>query len=143
MSAEPSKRRERETKLVELFHGAPIAQSTGMRLHYNEAGQAIFEMPYNLHYDHALKGIHGGIIAMMIDNAGWFTVAPHFNHWIATVEFSTRLLEPVQKEDLISIGEIVRLGKTLAVCRMEVRTAAKRLIATGSGTFMVTTVALE
>jgi acyl-coenzyme A thioesterase PaaI-like protein len=40
-------------------------------------------------------------------------------------------------------GEIVRLGKTLAVCRMEVHTAAKRLIATGAGTFMVTTVALE
>jgi uncharacterized protein (TIGR00369 family) len=143
MPIDPIQRRERETRLVELFHGAPIAQNTGMRLRYNEAGQACFDMPYNPRFDHALGGVHGGLIATLIDNAGWFTVAPNFHYWIATVEFSTRLLEHVQKEDLYSIGKIVRLGKTLAVCEMEVRTAKQRLIATGAGTFMVTTVALD
>src|SRR5262245_24933642 len=132
--------KERQDRLVELFHGAPIAKTTGRRLHYNEAGQAVLEMPYNAGFDPALHQVHGGLIATMIDNAGWFTVAPRFEHWIATVEFSTRLHEPVEKETLTSSGRIIRLGKRLASCEVEVKTPQGRLIATGAGTFTVTSV---
>jgi uncharacterized protein (TIGR00369 family) len=135
-----SPQKERQEKLTQLFHGAPIAKTTGMRLRYNEDGQAIFEMPYHPGFDHALHQVHGGLIATMIDNAGWFTVAPHFDRWVATVEFSTRLHEPVEKETLISIGRIIRLGKRLVSCEMQVKTLQNRLIATGSGTFTVTSV---
>ena len=135
--------KERQQKLVELFHGAPIAQVFGMRMEYNDQDQAIFRLPYNPSFDHALKGIHGGVIATMIDNAGWFTAAPYFETWIATVEFSTRLLEPVAGEELISVGTIVRLGKRLAVTDMEVKTAKDRLVAKGSGTFTVTGVSID
>ena len=58
----------------------------------------------------------------MLDNAGWFTAAVHYDSWIATVEFETRLLEHVQAEELIATGEIVRLGKRITVT-------------TGSGTY--------
>jgi uncharacterized protein (TIGR00369 family) len=128
----------RQKRLVEIFHGSPIAQVTGMRMHYNEAGQAIFTMPYNPNFDHAMHQVHGGLIAIMIDNAGWFTLAPHFDHWIATVEFNTRLHEPVAKEVIISTGKIIRLGKRMSSCEMEVKTQKGRLIATGAGTFLVT-----
>lgn len=135
---------QRQQRLIRLFNeSAPIAQSMGMTLRYNEKGQAIFEMPHNPRFDHALDGIHGGVIATLLDNAGWFTVAPNFDHWIATIEFSTRLHEPVAKTDLYSIGRIVRIGKRLASAEMEVRTAKDRLIATGSGTFTVTSVPLD
>ena len=111
-----------------------------MRMHYNEADQAIFTTHYNPNFDHALHQIHGGLIAMMIDNAGWFTVAPHFDYWVATVEFNIRLHEPVAKETLISIGKIVHLGKRLSSCEMEVKSSAGNLIATGAGSFLVTNV---
>jgi uncharacterized protein (TIGR00369 family) len=97
-------------------------------------------MPYNPNFDHALHQVHGGLIALMIDNAGWFTVAPHFDHWVATVEFSTRLHEPVEKQTLISTGNIIRLGKRISSCEMEVKTSEGSLVATGSGSFLVTTV---
>jgi uncharacterized protein (TIGR00369 family) len=129
----------KQKRFIDLFHGAPIAKTTGMRLSYNDAGQAIFTMPYNPNFDHALHQVHGGLIATMIDNAGWFTAAPHFDHWVATVEFTTRLHEPVEKETLISTGRIIRLGKRLTSCEMEVKTPKGQLIATGSGTFLVTT----
>lgn len=130
----------RQNRLVEIFHGSPIAKVTGMRMQYNKEGQAVFTMPYNPNFDHALHQVHGGLIALMIDTAGWFTVASHFDHWVATVEFTTRLHEPVEKEMLISMGKIVHLGKRLSSCEMEVKTEAGRLIATGSGSFLVTTV---
>src|SRR5262249_51773965 len=104
---------------------------------------AVFHMPYNPNFDHALHQVHGGLIATMIDNAGWFTVAPHFDHWIATVEFTTRLHEPVAEEELISTGNIVRLGKRLASWEMTRQTVEGRLIAAGAGTFTVTGVAFE
>ncbi|HSB45037.1 MAG TPA: hypothetical protein VLD60_08500, partial [Nitrospira sp.] len=86
--------------MIDLFLGAPSQKAAGMTLRYNEEGQAVFEMPYNPNYDHAMGAIHGSVFGMMIDNAGWFTVAPHYENWIVTVEFSTRLHEPVSREDL-------------------------------------------
>ncbi len=129
---------QRQEELVELFHGSRIHRITGMRLSYTEDGRARFDMPYNPNFDHALDGVHGGLIATLIDNAGWFTAAARYDTWIATVEFQVRLLEPVEKRDLVSLGRIVRSGKRLTVAEMEVRDGDGRLVATGSGTFTVT-----
>ena len=128
----------RQQALIALFSGSPIQKSYGMSFRYDEHGSAIFELPYHPGFDHALGGVHGGVMATLLDNAGWFTVAAHHEFWIATVEFQTRLLEPVVKEDLQSRGWIIRPGKSITVAGMEVKTAAGRLVAVGSGSFTVT-----
>jgi len=128
----------RRAELVRLFDTAPIKHLFGMVLTYDDQGSAVFDLPYNPGLDHALKGTHGGAIATLLDNAGWFTVAPYFDTWIATVEFSVRLHQPVAATHLRSIGRVVRLGQRLSVAEMEVRTDAGALVATGSGTFTVT-----
>ena len=130
---------ERRQKLIELTHRAPIIASLGSRLSYNEAGEAVWEMPYHPGFDHALEGVHGGVFATLLDNAGWFTVAPYYDTWIATVEFQVRLLEHVRKRDLRAVGHLVKLGKRLATTRMEVLTADDgNIVAMGSGTFAPT-----
>jgi len=129
--------------LIALFDKAPIKHVYGMELSY-ENGIARFDLPYNRNFDHALDGIHGGAIATLLDNAGWFTAALHYETWIATVEFNVRLIAHAKEEALYSIGEVVHIGKRLAVCNMEVRTSeGDRLIATGSGTFVPTSVAID
>lgn len=133
-----AKLKQRRDYLCQLFSGAPIAKSFGMKIHYTEDGHAVFTQPYNKNYNHALGGIHGGVFAVMLDNAGWFTVAPYFDTWTATVEFTTRLLEPVTEEELIAEGEIIRLGKKLTVADMKIHSGSGKLVATGSGTFAVT-----
>jgi len=138
-SLDPKKMREQE--LVRLFlEKAPISKTYGMQFNYDDEGRAIFDLPYNPNFDHALGGIHGGVLATMLDNAGWFTVAPHFDCWIATVEFQVRLLEPVKNVHLQAKGKIIRLGKTVSVAEMEIRDPTAKLIATGSGTFAVTSI---
>ncbi len=129
---------ERRADLVALFETAPIKHLFGMTLAYDEQGSAVFDLPWNPGLDHALKGTHGGAIATLLDNAGWFTVAPYFDTWIATVEFSVRLHQPVAGAHLRSRGVIVRLGRRLSVADLEVRTAEGALVATGAGTFTVT-----
>lgn len=125
-------------KLQNMFHQAPIAKSMGITMEYNQNGQAIFHMPYNSNFDHALGGVHGGVYATLLDNAGWFTAALRYSTWIVTVEFSTRLLEGVVKEDLYSIGTLVRTGKRISSCSMELFTKSDKLVAIGQGTFSVT-----
>ncbi|KAB2843207.1 PaaI family thioesterase [bacterium] len=129
-----------QSRLVALFDSAPIIQTFGMKLAYDETGRAVVRLPFNPNFDHAFHQIHGGVMATLLDTSGWFTAAPHFENWIATVEFQTRLLEPVEKVALVAAGKIVRLGKRIAVCEMEVRTAAEKLIALGAGTFTTTSV---
>ena len=129
--------KQRRDQLCTLFHGAPIAKSYGMTLHYNDEGAAVFTLPYNKNFDHALGQIHGSVFMAMLDNAGWFTLAPHYDTWIATVELTSRLLEPVAREELIATGKIVRLGKRICVASMEIVSESDKLVATGSGTFAV------
>jgi uncharacterized protein (TIGR00369 family) len=114
-----------------------------MDLSYDEEGRAVFNMPYNPKLDHFLGGIHGAVIATLLDNAGWFTAAARYDHWVATVEFQARLLEAAARVDLWSRGRLIKVGKRFAVGEMEVRTSNDLLVAVGSGTFAVTSAPAE
>ncbi len=113
-----------------------------MSLAYDEKGQAIFTMPRNPDFDHALGDTHGGLLCTLLDNAGWFTVAAHYEKWVVTSDLNIRLLEAAQQNDMIAKGHLVRTGKSLAVAEMEVRSQNSRLIAIGSGSFMVTSTSI-
>lgn len=126
----------RRCELETLFNDhAPIGRAFGMILYYDDEGSACFDQPYNPDFDHAMKGIHGGVMATLLDNAGWFTAAPYYENWIATVEMQMRLHEPVRGKHLMARGSLVRAGRRIAVAKMEIHTADGTLVATGTGTF--------
>ncbi len=124
-------------ELQDLFGRAPIKQVYGMSASFPEPGCARFDLPYNPDFDHALHQVHGGVMATLLDNAGWFSVASYYDTWVNTAEFHVRLLRPAVEEHLYSIGRVVRAGNRLAVAEMEVRGENGTLVATGSGTFVV------
>lgn len=132
------RRGERRQQLIELFARAPIKKTFGMELSFDEEGRAVFALAHNPALEHAAHDTHGGILATLLDNAGWFTAAVEYDTWIATVEMTVRLHEPARQEDLRAKGRLVRAGRSLAVAEMEVRAASGRLVATGAGTFKVT-----
>ncbi len=134
--------KKRQDELIGLFNRAPMKRTFGMELHYDENGSAIFDMPYNPDFNHTLGGIHGGVIATLLDNAGWFTVAPLYNTWISTAELQVRLLNAAVKVDLYSRGRILSAGKRIAMAEMEVRTRDDLLVAVGSGSFAVTSMSI-
>ncbi len=136
-------RQERQEALADLFSRAPIKKTFGMELSFDEAHRAVFHLPHNPDLDHALKDTHGGAIATLLDNAGWFTAAVEYDTWIATVELTVRLLEPARGEDLRAVGTLLKAAKNIAITSMEVRSATDRLVATGAGTFAVTTTAFR
>ena len=129
-----------QEELISSFNKAPIKHVFGMNLSYDSEGGARFDMPYNPNFDHGLGGIHGGVMATLLDNAGWFTAAVHYDTWISTVDFNMTLIEHAEKEDLFAVGKIISAKKRLAFAEMEVRTGSGRLIAKGRGTFKASSI---
>ena len=127
-----------QARLIELFHRSTISRSFGLRFWYDESGAAVFELPYEGRYDHFLGDVHGGAIATLIDNAGWFAAAAHYPTWIVSVEFQVRLHEAAAKQTLRALGRVVRAGQRITSTAMEVRNESGVLVATGAGTFAVT-----
>ena len=107
-------------KLKQLFEAAPISRYLGMTLSYCENGVARVRLPFRAEFEERHGVIHGGLIGLLADTAGNFavgSVSP--GSTVKTVEFKMSLLAGVQ-EDLLAIGEVVRKGRTLATCRLEV-----------------------
>lgn len=65
-----SEQKSKQELMIKLFNKARIKHVYGMVFSYNEEGQARFDLPYNPQFDHGLDGIHGGVFATLLDNAG-------------------------------------------------------------------------
>jgi uncharacterized protein (TIGR00369 family) len=128
-------------RLIGLFQRSTIAKSMGMRLSFDGDGTARVELPYEGRFDHYLDDVHGGAIATLIDNAGWFAAAARYPNFILSVEFGVRLHEPAGRQALVARGRVLRAGKRFASCEMEVRNERGALVASGAGTFAVTSTA--
>jgi uncharacterized protein (TIGR00369 family) len=130
-------------RIAELLHTfnevAPIARTLGMRLSYNEEGQAIVDLPYNPGLDHALGGIHGGVYGTMLDTAGWFTAAAAHDQscWLATSEMSIHFLAPAARTSLQAIGRLIKRGKRQDVAEVHLYDGQGQLVGHATGTFVL------
>lgn len=108
-----------------------------MTLSYDKQGHAHFKLPYNPNLDHAGKGIHGGAMATLLDNAGWFAVAAQKEGvLVVTSEFKVHLLYPVRESELHAEGWVVKSGKRISVAEMRVSASDGELVAIGTGTYV-------
>ncbi|MFN2154982.1 MAG: PaaI family thioesterase, partial [Anaerolineae bacterium] len=130
----------RTEQLVHMFNNrAPIARTFGMRLSYNDQGQAVVDLPYNPGLDHALGGVHGGVYATMLDTAGWFTAAAAHDEscWLATSEMSVHLLLPVERAALRAVGRLIKRGRRQDIAEMRLYDGEGRLVGHATGTFIL------
>ena len=84
---------------------------------------------------------HAGVISTIADSAGGyagFTLFPA-EAGVLTVEFKINLLAAADGERAVAVGEVIRSGRTLTVCRLDawVEKQGKRThCATGSQTLI-------
>ena len=122
-------------KIKQLFESAPISRYLGMSLGYCENGVARVRLPFRKDFEEGHGVIHGGLVGLLGDTAGSFavgSVSP--GSTVKTVEYKLSLLTGVQG-DLLAIGEVVRKGRTLATCRLEIVEGNDRVVATGLATY--------
>lgn len=125
-------------QLADVYHRSRIGRTTGMRIRFDERARATVTWQHVRDYDHALDMVHGGLLATMLDNAGWFTAAAHHGEWVVTSDLHLRLLRGTTDSDLHATGEIVRAGRRLTVASMELCTADGDPVATATGAFCPT-----
>jgi uncharacterized protein (TIGR00369 family) len=107
-----------------------------MELSFDDDNHAIITQPYNSNLDHGEGAIHGGAIATILDNAGFFTSALAINGMVTTSEMSFHLLRPAKKVKLIATGNVLKVGKRQVVAEMNCKDENGNLIAHGTGTFL-------
>jgi uncharacterized protein (TIGR00369 family) len=127
----------RQGELLELFSTGRIPKFFGLTLSFDEQGHAHVNLPYNPNLDQPC-GIHGGIVATLLDTAGWFAVAAQSKTILVTTsELSIHFLNPVQECDLHAEGWVVKAGKRTLIGEMRVSKSDGEVVAIGTGTFVV------
>jgi uncharacterized protein (TIGR00369 family) len=124
--------------LRSTFHGAPITQHVRQRLDVPAKGTATVTLAIDPRLHHAGGALHGGIVGLVLDNAGFFAAASTTGgQWVVTSEFKVNLLEPAAGEVLVATGTVLRRGRNLVHTEMRATTAGGTLVAVGLGTYAI------
>ncbi len=113
----------------------------GAALETVEPGRVAIALPFRPELSQQHGFFHAGVISTIADLAGGyagFTLFPE-DTAVLTVEFKVNLVAPADGERAIAIGEVLRSGRTLTVCRLDawVEKSGKRThCATGLQTLM-------
>lgn len=79
--------------------------------------------------------IHGGILATIIDIAGYFEVQKQFPKPAPTVNLTIDYLRAARREDLYVTAKTVKLGRSVSVVDVTVTNEENKIIAIGRGLF--------
>ena len=104
-------------------------------------GRVEIALPFRPELSQQHGFFHAGVVATITDSAGGFAGFTLFpaEAGVLTVEFKIHLLAAADGERLVAIGEVIRSGRTLTVCRFDahVEKAGNRThCATGTQTLM-------
>ena len=78
-----------------------------------------------------------------LDDAAFFAAnSVVLDVFVLTVTFNIVLLRPVTAGRIVATGRLVNTSRNLQVAEAELRDERQKLVATGSGTFMRSTIAL-
>ncbi|TKK83506.1 PaaI family thioesterase [Kribbella jiaozuonensis] len=113
----------------------------GARISYVGAGEVRIELPSRPEVTQQHGYFHAGATSSIADSAGGyaaFTLFPE-GTTVLTVEFKINLLAPAEGERLEAVGTVIKPGRTLTICKLEVFAVAgdrRTLVAVGQQTLI-------
>jgi acyl-CoA thioesterase len=126
-----------QQELLELFSLGRIGKFFGATLSFDEQGHAHADLPYNPNLDQPC-GIHGGVVGILLDTAGYFAAAAQSKTILLTTsELSIHFLNPALECDLHAEGWVVKTGRRISIAEMRVSKPGGDIVAIGTGTFVV------
>lgn len=119
---------------------SPFHQFLEMDLtaHDREKGEVAFHVPFKHDYKRTpgAEGIHGGVIASVIDIAAAFVLAVAADKMgFPTIDLRIDYLRMAPDGDLTVTARALKAGRTIGVADVEVTDARGRLCAIGRGTY--------
>ncbi len=124
--------------LKSAFHDAPITRLIPQTMEVPAKGTVKITLHPDARHHHGAGRIHGGILALLLDNAGFFasaTVTEGF--WTATTEFKINLLDSVGEEPVVAVGTVLRRGRHVIHAEMHACSSGGTKIAVGLGSYTI------
>ena len=109
-------------RVRESFDRQGVMRLLGAILTHVEPGTVEIELPYRPELSQQHGFFHAGVISTIADSAGGYaayTLMPTGSS-VLTVEYKVNFLAPADGERLVSRGRVVRSGRTLTVCELDV-----------------------
>lgn len=132
---------EMRTRIQASFDKQGLMRHLGARLTHIAPGRVHISLPHRPEVTQQHGYFHAGATSAIADTAGGYagyTLFPADSE-VLTVEYKMNLLAPAEGEFLEAVGVVVRSGRTLTVCRMDVfaiRGDESSLVATGKQTLI-------
>jgi uncharacterized protein (TIGR00369 family) len=129
-------------RLERLYLSAPINRIFEPDIRVSE-GAAEVGLAVQPAFHHAAHALHGSVYFKCLDDAAYFAAnSVILDVFVLTVTFNIVLLRPVTTGRILASGRLVHTSRSLQVAEAELRDEHQKLVATGSGTFMRSTIAL-
>lgn len=113
---------ETEERVRQSFARQGLMAHLGATLHQVRRGLVTIRLPYRPEFTQRHGFFHAGGISSIADSAGGyagFTLFPE-NSSVLTVEFKVNLLNAAKGDFLEAIGRLIKSGKTLTICQLQV-----------------------
>lgn len=130
-----------EAKLRASFDRQKVMTLIGAKLGKIEPGLVEIELPFREDLTQQHGFFHAGMTSTIADSAGGyasFSLNPDETS-VLTVEYKMNLLAPAEGERLLATGRVVKPGRTLTICDLEVlayKDGQAKLVAKGLQTMM-------
>lgn len=123
------------------FERQGIMATLGATLRTVEPGLVEIEVPFRRELGQQHGFFHAGVLGAVADSAGGyaaFSLMPAGSN-VLTVEYKLDFLTPADGERIVARGKVVRAGRTVTVCQLEVEVVkggAMMVCAVGTQTVM-------
>ena len=109
-------------RIQSRFDQQGLMRHLGARLSHVSAGSVRIELPHRPEVTQQHGYFHAGATSAVADTAGGYAALTHFpeDAEVLTVEYKLNLTAPAVGERLEAAGSVVKSGRTLTVCRLEV-----------------------
>jgi uncharacterized protein (TIGR00369 family) len=121
----------------------PIMDTMGMTRLHAEEGRVVVEMPAQAFHYNPLGGVHGGVIATLLDTAAGCSVHSVLGvgQLYTSLDLTVKFLRPVTTDSglLACEGTVVQRGRRTALAQAELRDESGKVVAHALSTCMILT----
>lgn len=129
-------------KLERMYLKAPVNDYFRLSVEIRHS-EAHIRIPVRTDFFHAAGAVHGHVYFKALDDAAFFaanSLVPDV--FVLTAVFETRFLKPVNAGVLHAEGKVISAARRVFVCESQLFNSEGDVIATGSGKFVRSGIAL-
>jgi len=116
---------------------SPYQRFLGLTLLRAEKGRVEIRLPFRTEFlrEDGSDWLHGGIVSAFVDILGDYAIVTEVGAGVPTIDLRVDFLRPARRGDLVGIGKVVRVGRTISIADAEVRDESGTLVAVGRGVY--------